>query len=249
MAPELKKHNKKVKIKIPKIQRTKAGRKFVKIGKKTVYLDDDVTPNQLLKFILNRIIKKPQKRGKSDKSDIRSGKNSSSNKTVTDSKRTIHIARPTSTVSSGGLDRVAQLIEEQKRDLERKEYEKALKKKLDNEVEAKKGEIIRAGADGAKAKKKVKVPIYDDSGNQINEYEIDEDLAGIYHNYSIQQKKEIDNHKKNLNELHQKEAIEKDKLFKQRKKLEAELAAIKFETIQKDRSNVEKEKQKNEKVA
>ena len=95
MAPELKKHKKKVKIKIPKIQRTKTGRKFVKIGKKTVYLDDDVTPNQLLKFILNRIIKKPQKRGKSDK-------------TVTDSKRTIHIARPTSTVSSGGLDRVAQ---------------------------------------------------------------------------------------------------------------------------------------------
>ena len=121
---KLKKHKKKVKIKIPKIQRTKTGRKFVKIGKKTVYLDDDVTPNQLLKFILNRIIKKPQKRVKSDK-------------TVTDSKRTIHIARPTSTVSSGGLDRVAQLIDEQKRDLERKGYEKKLVQKIDDEMAAK----------------------------------------------------------------------------------------------------------------
>ena len=125
MSPKLKKHKKKVKVKIPKIQFTKSGRKFVKVGKKTVYIDDDVTPNQLLKFVLSRVIKKPGKRISGKTKEGKEGK------------RSIEIARPTSTVSSGpsnGIDRVAKLLEEQKRDLERKEYEKKLKKKIDDEI-------------------------------------------------------------------------------------------------------------------
>lgn len=133
MAQKLKKHKKKVKLKIPKIQYSKDGRKFVKVGKKTVYLDDDVTPNQLLKFVLDRVIKKRQKRKSGQK---------------TEGKRTIEIARPTSTVSSGpsnGIDRVAKLIEEQKRDLKRKEYEKKLNKKIDDQIAEKVPQDQRVG--------------------------------------------------------------------------------------------------------
>ena len=215
MAQKLKKHKKKPKVKVPKIQYTKDGRKYVRIGKKTIYLDDDITPNQLLKFVLSRVLKKPQRRTKTGKE--------------TEPKRSIQIVRPTSTVSSGGLDRVAQLIEEQKRDLERKEYEKKLKQKVDDEIAAK---IPKDALEKfVKQKKKSKVPIYDDHGNKINEYEIDEDLANMYKQYTDNQVKEIEGHKKKLEDLHKQEAKEKEALYKERKKIEAEFVEIQAGSI------------------
>lgn len=138
MAPKTKKTKKvkKVKIKVPKIHVTSSGRKYINIGKKRVYLAHDVTANQLLKFILSRVLKKPKQRKTTSEK--------------VESKRTIHIARPTSTVTSGD-DRVAKILEEQKRDLERKEYEQKLKKKIDDEIVAKfkepKHKLLKAGDD------------------------------------------------------------------------------------------------------
>ena len=77
---------------------------------------------------VSRVLKKPQKRKSGQTKEGKEGK---------EGKRTIEIARPTSTVSSGpsnGIDRVAKLLEEQKRDLERKEYEKKLNHKIDDEI-------------------------------------------------------------------------------------------------------------------
>jgi hypothetical protein len=139
MAPKTKKAKakvKKVKVKVPKIHITSSGRKYINIGNKRVYLAKDVTANQLLKFVLSRVLKKPKQR-----------KTAGEKRTVT-----THIARPTSIVSSGD-DRVARILEEQKRDLERKEYEKKLKQKIDDEIvakfEAPKHKMLMSGDDDA----------------------------------------------------------------------------------------------------
>jgi hypothetical protein len=225
MTSKLKKLQKKVKVKIPKIQRTISGRKFIKIGKKTVYLDDDVTPNQLLKFVLSRVLKKPQRRTKTGKET---------------EPKSIQIVRPTSTVGPGD-DKIVKLLEEQKRDLERKEYEKKLKQKVDDEIAAKipKDAIEKF----VKQKKKSKVPIYDDHGNKINEYEIDEDLANMYKQYTDTQVKEIEGHKKKLEDLHKQEAKEKEALYKERKKIEAELVKTKFESLASKKETINEKKE------
>lgn len=56
---------KKNKIKLPKIQFAKSGRKYVIIGNKKILFDKDVSNNQLIKFIIQRLTQKKKRAKKS----------------------------------------------------------------------------------------------------------------------------------------------------------------------------------------
>jgi len=242
MAQKLKKHKKKPKVKIPKIQKTKDGRKFVRIGKRTVYLDDDITASQLLKFVLSRVLKKPQ------------GRESGQTK---DGKRTIEIARPTSTVSSGpsnGIDRVAKLLEEQKRDLERKEYEKKLKKKIDDEIAEKipKHKLLMSG-DERKLLKDAKSNNIDMEDPLFLEYY--PDIHRLYHDGEMSRKevnefikdelgkgirKLVDQNKaahQNIDHLKKQKQAQEEQDAREKKELKTKTAKEREERIKKKRES------------
>ena len=203
MASKSKKKNKsRIKIKVPKIQFTKTGRRFIMISKKKVYIAEDITPNQLLKFILSRILPKTKARKSTTKKQ-------KSEKTVISQNMPAWMA----SVSRGdAIARVNEnIIRDQKIDQEHKAIENKIMKKINHE-------LLTDGTNRNPNNTKVyksgnKLKYRDQNGK---EYEIEHELAQKIWN-------EIEAREKAIQTIHQ----EYDKEFAQQ---QAELNKIKRET-------------------